>query len=73
MPDRYILFCYSSVVQRRSTKTNRRFDFFFRRLILPNRRKNFTKRRFVFCGLGKWLSSLLIVLLRAGWIAIKAR
>lgn len=66
MPDRYILFCYSSVVQRRSTKPNRRFDFSLRRLILQ-------KLRFAYGGFGKSLSSLFVVLLRAGWIAIKAR
>lgn len=71
MPDRYILFCYSSVVQRRSTKTKRLFDFFLRRSILPNCRKNFTKRRFDCSELGKSLSSLFIVLLREGWIAYR--
>lgn len=66
MPDRYILFCYSSVVQRRSTKKNRWFDFSLRRFILQ-------KLRFAYGGLCKSLSSLFVVLLRAGWIAIKAR
>lgn len=56
MPIGISFLCYSSVVQRRSTKMNQRFDFSLRRSILPDCRKNFTKRRFAYGGLGKLLS-----------------